>query len=118
MKKLKNGCHFFNINHMEKFPITDPPKSLGLQFSECRWNGISASAIMKKLKNGCHFFNIDCTEKFPITDPPKEKKIVSTEMEYQQILEMQVFFFLNFPLVHFSQSPILGCISTFMGGYT
>ena len=27
MKKLKNGCHFFNIDHMEKFPITDPPQS-------------------------------------------------------------------------------------------
>ena len=26
MKKLKNGCHFFNIDHMEKFQITDPPK--------------------------------------------------------------------------------------------
>ena len=26
MKKLKNGCHFFNINNTEKFQITDPPK--------------------------------------------------------------------------------------------
>ena len=26
MKKLKNGCHFINIDHMEKFQITDPPK--------------------------------------------------------------------------------------------
>ena len=26
MKKLKNGCHFFNIDHTEQFPITDPPK--------------------------------------------------------------------------------------------
>ena len=26
MKKLKNGCHFININHMEKFQTTDPPK--------------------------------------------------------------------------------------------
>ena len=23
MKKLKNGCHFFNIDCMEKFPITN-----------------------------------------------------------------------------------------------
>ena len=33
MKNLKNGCHFFNINHMEKFEITDPPQSLGLWLS-------------------------------------------------------------------------------------
>ena len=26
MKKLKNGCHFININHMEKFQITGPTK--------------------------------------------------------------------------------------------
>ena len=32
MKKLKNDCHFVNINHMEKFQITDPPK-FGSHFS-------------------------------------------------------------------------------------
>ena len=32
--------------------------------------------------------------------------------------EMQIFFFLNFPLVHFFPSPILGSISTFMHGHT
>ena len=32
MKKLKNGCHFFNINHMEKFQITNPPKFGSLVF--------------------------------------------------------------------------------------
>ena len=26
MKKLKNGCHFVNIDRMEKFQITDPQK--------------------------------------------------------------------------------------------
>ena len=26
MKKLKNGCHFLNIDHTGKFQITDPPK--------------------------------------------------------------------------------------------
>ena len=35
MKKLKNGCYFFNINHTENFQITDPP-SLDLQFSKCQ----------------------------------------------------------------------------------
>ena len=26
MKKLKNGYHFVNIDHMEKFQINNPPK--------------------------------------------------------------------------------------------
>ena len=26
MKKFENGCHFINIDHTEKFQITDPPK--------------------------------------------------------------------------------------------
>ena len=40
MKKLKNGCHFVNINHTEKFKLLTPPQSLGLQFSKCqqKWN--------------------------------------------------------------------------------
>ena len=108
MKKLKNGCHFFNIERTEKIQITDPPK-----FGVDR-NGISVSAIMKKLKNGCHFFNIDHMEKFQITHPPKGW--VSGFLIRKQV--MQIFFFLNFPLVYFSSSPILGSISTFMHGYT
>ena len=31
-KKLKNGCHFINIDHTEKFQITDPPKFWSLVF--------------------------------------------------------------------------------------
>ena len=71
MKKLKNGCHFVNINHTEKFQITDPPKVWVSSVLSVNGNGTSASAIMKKLKNGCHFINIDGTEKFQITDCPK-----------------------------------------------
>ena len=71
MKKLKNGCHFFNIHRMEKFQITNPPKVWVSSFLSVNGNGISASAIMKKIENDCHFFNIDHTEKFQITDPPK-----------------------------------------------
>ena len=71
MKKLKNGCHFININRTEKFQITDPPKVWVSGFPSVNGNGISVLAIMKKLKNGCHFVNIDCTEKFQITDPAK-----------------------------------------------
>ena len=33
MKKLKNGCHFINMHHAEKFQITDPPPSLSLWFT-------------------------------------------------------------------------------------
>ena len=71
MKKLKNGCHFINIDRMEKFQITDLPKVWVSGFPSVDGNGISPSAIMKKLKNGCHFVNIDCMEKFQITDLPK-----------------------------------------------
>ena len=38
MKKLKNGCQFINIDHTEKFQITDPPKigSPVVQVSTCK----------------------------------------------------------------------------------
>ena len=73
MNKLKNPCHFVNINRMKKFQITDPPppKVWVSGFLSVDRNGTSVSAIMKKLKNGCHFINIDRTEKCQITDPPK-----------------------------------------------
>ena len=48
MKKLKNGCHFFNINRTEKFPITKSPKVWVSGFLSVDGNGISALAIMKK----------------------------------------------------------------------
>ena len=71
MNKLKNGYHFVNIDHMENFHITDPPKVWVSGFPSVDGNGISLSAIMKKLKNGCLFVNIDRMENFQITDPPK-----------------------------------------------
>ena len=71
MKKLKTGCHFVNIDHTEKFQITEPPKVWVSGFPSVNRNGISALAVMKKLKNGCHFVNINGMEKFQITDPPK-----------------------------------------------
>ena len=86
MKKLKNACHFINIDHTEKFQITDPPKVRVSSFLSADRNGISVSAIMKKLKNGCHFINIDHIEKFQISKTPKLGSPifqVSTEMEYQ-----------------------------------
>ena len=36
IKKLKNDCHFVNIDCTEKFQMTNP-QSLGLRFSECQW---------------------------------------------------------------------------------
>ena len=68
-KKLKNGCHFININHAEKFQNYHPPKVWISGFLSVDRNGISVLAIMKKLKNGHHFVNINCTEKFQITAP-------------------------------------------------
>ena len=35
MKKLKNGCHFINIDRMEKFQITNPPKVWVSSFLLC-----------------------------------------------------------------------------------
>ena len=112
MKKLKNGCHFFNIDHMEKFQISDPPKVCVSIFLSVNGNGMSASAIMKKLKNGCHFFNIDHTEKFQIIGPPQSLGLQFSS--HQKTGDANSIFFLNFPLVYFSSSPILGSISTFV----
>ena len=71
MKKLKkNGHHFINIDHKEKFQITNP-QSLGLHLLSVDGNRISVSANMKKLKNGCHVINIDHKEKFQIANPSK-----------------------------------------------
>ena len=87
MKKLKNSCHFFNIDRTEKFQMTNPHKVWVSSFPSVNGNRISVLAIMKKLKNGCHFFNIDCTKKFQITDPSQSLGLQfsewSTEMEYQ-----------------------------------
>ena len=99
----------------KNFKLLTPPKVWVSSFPSVDKNGISALAIMKKLKNGCNFFNINCTEKFQITDPPKAWVSGFLLIRKQ---EMQIFIFLNFPLVHFSPSPILGSISTFMHGYT
>ena len=100
------------------FQLPTPSQSLGLRFSECRrkWN-ISVDHY-EKLKNGYHFFKYH-TEKFPITDPPQKMAAISC-VDINGISAdtgMQIFIFLNFLLVHFPPSPILGCISTFMHRY-
>ena len=68
-EKLKNVCHFFNIDLTENFPITDHPKVWISSFPTVDRNGISVSAIIKKLKNVCHFFNINLTENFQLLTP-------------------------------------------------
>ena len=78
MKKLKNGRHFINIDHTEKFQITDNIKVWVSSFLSVSENGISVLAIMKKSKNGCHFINIDHTEKFQMTYFPFPKVWVSS----------------------------------------
>ena len=42
MKKLKNGHQFVNINHTEKFQITNPHKCLGL----CRLPSVNGNEIL------------------------------------------------------------------------
>ena len=88
IKKLKNGCHFINIDCLENFQIMDPSKFGSPVFrvlTDMEYqhrplcvdrNGISASAIMKKLKNDWHFININRMEKCQITDPPKFGSLV------------------------------------------
>ena len=83
---------FINIDCMEKFQITNPPKVWVSGFLGVDGNGISASAIMKKLKNGSHFININCTTEY------QWKWNIIRKLE----MEMHIFFFLNFPTVHFS----------------
>ena len=125
MKKLKNCCHFINIDHTEKFQITDPPPKVRVSsFQGVKRNGISVSAIVKKLKNGCHFININHMENFQITDLLKFGSPVfrvSMETEYQCWPLWKNWKFSFFWIFHqfiFPPSPILGSISTFMRGYT
>ena len=65
MKNLKNGCHFVNIDHREKFQITDPPKfgSLVFQVStemEYHWKTGDANFL---------FSEFSISSFFPITHP-------------------------------------------------
>ena len=77
---------------MEKRQITDPPKVWVSSFLSVNGNRISALAIIKKNIVDRNGISVDTGD--------------------------AIFFFLNFALVHFPPSAILGCISTFMRGYT
>ena len=67
MKKSKNGHHFINMYHTEKFQITNPPplphQHSVSSFLSAGRNGILVLDIMKKSSNGCHFKNMHHMEK-------------------------------------------------------
>ena len=100
MNKWKNGHHFTSMHHMEKFQITDAPKSLGLNR-----NGISVLATMKNSKNGCHSIKMHHTEKFQITDPNPDPPLPLTKV-----------WVASFPSVDRNRKNpkmVLGSVSTF-----
>ena len=55
MKKLKNGCHFINIDHMEKISNYWPPQSLSLLFSECQWKWNISVGYYEKIEKWLPF---------------------------------------------------------------
>ena len=52
---MKDGCHFINIDHTEKFQTTDPHKVWVSGFPSVNGNGISLLAIMKKIEKWLPF---------------------------------------------------------------
>ena len=85
-KNWKMAAISLILDHMEKFPTTNPPPKVWVSgFLSVDGNWISIGHYQKKL---CRTADIRDAN----------------------------FLFLNFPLVHFPPSPILGCISTFMCG--
>ena len=72
MKKLKNGHHFININHIENFQIINPPKVWVSSFLSVNKNRISALAIMKKIEKWPPFHKYrSYGKKFQVTDSLK-----------------------------------------------
>ena len=55
VKESKNGCHFVNMCHTEKFHITNPSKVLVSGFMTANRNRILASAIIKKIEKWLPF---------------------------------------------------------------
>ena len=82
MKKLKNGCHFINIDCMGKFQITDPPKFGSLVF----WVSMETEYQCQPLWKMAAIWLISIIWKnFKLPIPPKFGSPVfqvSTEMEY------------------------------------
>ena len=71
MKKLKNGHHFINIDHMENFQITDPSKVWVSGFPNVIRNRISESAITEISKKWLPFCKYQSYRKFSNYHPPK-----------------------------------------------
>ena len=116
MKKMKNAFHFVNIDPTEKFQITDPPQKFGfLVFCQRKQNirvdhyAISLILIIRKKFESPIPQSLGLWFSFLSVDGN------GISLENQRC---KFSFFLNFPLVHFSPSPFLGSISTFLHGYT
>ena len=97
LKKLKNGCHFININSMEKFQITNPPKVWVSSFLSVNRNGISALAILKKIEIWLPFHKYWLYGKISNYRPPKSLSLRFSECwqkwnisigHYEKILKM------------------------------
>ena len=89
MKKLKNGYHFVNIDHMEKVQINDPPPppKFGSPFSVCQWKQNISIIHYEKIEKWPPFCKYQSYRKISTYWPPQKFGslvfCVSTEMEYQ-----------------------------------
>ena len=68
---MKNGCHFLNMCHTEKFQITDSHKVGVSVFLSVNANKILLSAIMKKSKKWLPFCKYALYGKMSNYQPPK-----------------------------------------------
>ena len=103
MTNPKNGCHFINMHHMEKFQITQPPRVWVSSFPNVDRNGISTSAIMEKWKNGHHFINMHRMEKFQIAQRPPSPQVFVSGLPSES------------PMCSFTLPDILSSLKTFKG---
>ena len=86
MKKLKNGWHFFNINRIKKFPITDPPKFGSLVFQVSKEMEYQCQPLWKNWKMAAISLISIVWKNFQLLTPPKFGSLVFQvlmEMEYQ-----------------------------------
>ena len=71
MKKLKNGCHFVNIDHIEKFQITDPPKFGSLIFQVLMDMEYYCQPLWKNWKMAAILLILIIWKNFKLLTPPK-----------------------------------------------
>ena len=87
MKKLKNGCHYINIDCMEKFQITNPPLKFGsLVFQVSMEMEYQHQTLWKNWKMAAISLILIIRKNFKLPIHPKFGSPVFwvlTEMEYQ-----------------------------------